>query len=147
MDKNGIRILVVDDEKGMRDLLLFELSSYGYEVMTAADGVEALERAREKKFQLVICDLMMPKMDGMATLQAVKQLEPRTQFVMMTGFGTMEIAVSAFKNGAYDFIQKPFHVKDLLITIEKALKIQSGQIDQQMEVESNGQPKKDFGCG
>src|SRR3989338_2555781 len=98
-DKNEIRVLVVDDEQGMRDLLSFELGSQGYQVVTATDGVDALEKVRRNKFDLVITDLKMPKMGGMETLEEIKKIDPSVEVIIATGFGTIEVAVDSMKKG------------------------------------------------
>jgi len=115
------KILVVDDELGIRDMLSYELSSHNYRVVTAVNGEDALEKIRKEKFQLVISDVKMPRMDGMEMLEAIKKIDPDVEVIMSTGFGTIETAVSAMKKGAYDFIQKPFNLDEILALIEKAL--------------------------
>ncbi|MFA6003260.1 MAG: ATP-binding protein [Elusimicrobiota bacterium] len=114
-------IIVVDDERGIRDLLSYELSSRGYRIATASNGSEALRLLSGGDFQLVISDVRMPKMDGLAFLEAVKSTTPNIEVIIMTGFATVELAVDAMKNGAYDFIQKPFNLDELMILIEKSL--------------------------
>ncbi len=118
---NEIRVLVVDDEQGIRDLLSFELGSQGYQVVTAVDGVDALEKMRNGKFQLVITDLKMPRMGGMEALAEIKKIDPNVEVILATGFGTIEAAVSAMKCGAYDFVQKPYNIHEVSALIEKAL--------------------------
>jgi signal transduction histidine kinase/CheY-like chemotaxis protein len=115
------KILVVDDEQGIRDLLEHELVELGYRVVTAADGDAAVEAARREKFDLVISDVKMPKRDGLATLEAVKQIDPDVEFIMATAYGTIDMAVAAMKKGAYDFIQKPFHLDEIHATVQRAL--------------------------
>src|SRR5258708_4787069 len=100
------RILVVDDEPGMRDLLKLELEMSGYFVMTAGDGRQALDYVEKEKFQLVITDIMMPKMDGLELLAEIKKRDLYLEVVVTTGYGQIENAVQAMKRGAYDFIQK-----------------------------------------
>jgi len=112
---------VVDDEQGMLDLLSFELGSKGYEVATASKGSEALERFKKEKFGLVITDLKMPGMDGIALLEVLKKIDPQIKVVLITGFGTIETAVAAIKKGAYDFIRKPFELKEIFSIVEKIL--------------------------
>ena len=116
------RILVVDDEPGIRDLLTYELTSQGYHVTTARDGREALERVAKDHFNVIISDVKMPKMDGLETLEAIKKIDPDVEVIMATGFGTIETAVTAMKAGAYDFIQKPFqNIQELFALVEKAM--------------------------
>ena len=121
LQKETIRILVIDDEKGMRDLLEYELKNEGYAVFTAATGQEALETIRKEKISLVISDLKMPKMDGLEVLKAVKKIDPRLEVILATGYATVETAVNAIKMGAYDFVQKPFNISEVLALVEKAL--------------------------
>jgi len=115
------RILIIDDERGIRDLLSLELSSLGYTVETAPDGVAALEAITLQDFQLVLCDIKMPHIGGLEVLQVIREKHPDTEVIMMTGYGTVETAVAAMKQGAYDFIQKPFDLSEILALIEKCL--------------------------
>ena len=121
MEKSHNRLLVVDDERGMRDLLSTELGCQGYQVVAASNGQEALECMRGQKFDLVITDLMMPQMDGMSLLENIKNADSDLEVIMATGHGTIESAVTAMKNGAYDFILKPYNLDELNAKVEKAL--------------------------
>ncbi len=121
MDPNKPRILAVDDEKGLRDLLSYELGSRGYLVVTAADGFEAVEKVKQERFDLVISDIMMPRMDGVQALGEIKKIDPELEVIMATGFGTIETAVQAMKKGAYDFIQKPYGIEEMDAVIHRAL--------------------------
>lgn len=118
---SNIRILVVDDEQGLRDLLSYELGIMGFMVQTASDGVEAVEMVEKQKFDLVISDIKMPRMDGLAALEQIKKIDPNIEVIMATGFGTIDMAVRAMKKGAYDFIQKPYNLEEMGLLIEKAL--------------------------
>jgi signal transduction histidine kinase/ActR/RegA family two-component response regulator len=116
------RILVVDDEPGICDLLSYELSSQGYDVLTASNGEEALELVKKDRFNVIVSDMKMPKMDGLETLDAVKKVDPDVEVIMATGYGTIETAVTAMKSGAYDFIQKPFsNIQEVFALVEKAM--------------------------
>ncbi len=119
--KDSVRILVVDDEAGMRDMLALELRGRGYQVSLAENGDEALALVRRQRFDLVVTDMQMPGMDGNMLLEQIKKIEPRLEVIIMTGYGTVEVAVTAMKNGAFDFILKPFHLEELNAKIEKAL--------------------------
>lgn len=121
MNKNRLPILVVDDEQGLRDLLSYELTAKGYRVVTAADGFEAVEKVRQEKFDLVISDIMMPRMDGIQTLEEIKKIDPELEVIMATGFGSVETAVQSMKKGAYDFIQKPYSMDEMEAVISRAL--------------------------
>lgn len=113
------KILVIDDEKGLRDLLTFELSSLGYNIVTAADGLEGIEKVKKEKFDLVILDLKMPKLSGTETLKEIKKIDPAIEAIVATGYGTVETAVECMKIGAYDYIAKPFNIDELSVLIEK----------------------------
>lgn len=120
-DKKNIRILVIDDELGIRNLLEYELGKQGYTVKTAPNGQEGVEQFKKNKFHLVISDIKMPKLDGLQVLEFVKKSDPDTEMIMITGFGTVETAVEAMRKGAYDFVQKPFNIDELLSLVEKAV--------------------------
>jgi len=120
-DKPTAKILVVDDEQGLRDLLSFELSSQGYKVSTASDGAMALDKIRAEKFQVVISDINMPKVTGLEALAKIKEIDPDVEVIMMTGFATIETAVDAMKKGAYDFVRKPFNMDEITALVEKVL--------------------------
>ncbi len=115
------RILVVDDEAGMRQLLTQEFSAQGYEVEVAPDGPEALRKFDQQAFQLVLCDINMPQMGGLEILEQIRKRDTDTEVIMMTGYATVENAVKAMKKGAYDFVQKPFNLDELLALVEKSL--------------------------
>lgn len=118
---DAIKILVVDDELGIRQLLSSELASRHFQVATATDGREALDKAAKEKFHLVISDVNMPKMNGLEMLDAIKKIDPDVEVIMSTAYGTIETAVTAMKRGAYDFVQKPFDLGEILALVEKAL--------------------------
>ncbi len=101
------RILVADDEEGLREFLSDALEDDGHRVVAAADGEEALRRLRAQGFDLVITDLKMPGLSGLDLLRRIRAEQPETEVVVMTGFGTVESAVEAMKLGAYDYLQKP----------------------------------------
>jgi two-component system, NtrC family, nitrogen regulation response regulator NtrX len=115
------RILIIDDEKSIRGTLreIFEYEKF--EVSEATDGVEGLAMIKKEDFDLVLCDIKMPKMDGMEVLSAATELKPDLPFIMISGHGTIDTAVEATKKGAYDFISKPPDLNRLLITIRNAL--------------------------
>ncbi|MBN1621972.1 MAG: response regulator [Endomicrobiales bacterium] len=121
INREDLKILIIDDEKGIRDLLNYELGSQGYTVLSAKDGDEGLEMLKQNNIQLVISDVKMPKMDGIRMLEEAKKINPDIEVIMATGYGTIETAVQSMKIGAYDFIQKPFNIDEILLLIEKAL--------------------------
>ncbi|HAR43045.1 MAG TPA: Fis family transcriptional regulator, partial [Bdellovibrionales bacterium] len=115
------KILVVDDEKSMRDFLSIMLRKTGYDVSIAENGEEALARMQSEIFDLVISDVKMPDIDGIAVLKQVKDISPETIVIMITAFATTETAIEAMKLGAYDYITKPFKVDEIKLIIQKAL--------------------------
>jgi two-component system, NtrC family, response regulator len=114
-------ILIVDDEKNYLVVLEALLGSEGYEIVTANDARAGLATVREADLDLVITDMKMPGMSGMELLEACKKVKPDLPVIMMTAYGTIEMAVEAMKKHAYDYIQKPFENEQLKLTIKKAL--------------------------
>jgi len=119
--RKDVKILVIDDEKGLRDMLRQELGAEGYSVTSVESGTEALDLLKQSRFDLVISDIKMANMDGLQVLEAIKQVDPGIEVIMVTGYGTIESAVAAMKKGAYDFVQKPFTLDEMLNLVEKAL--------------------------
>ena len=117
-------ILVVDDEPELCQALGRLLGRNGYRTLTAGNGEEALEILRQEPVPLVLTDLMMPRLNGVDLLKAVKIIAPATEVVIVTGHGTIETAVEAMKMGAYDFIEKPFSASLTLNVVRKALEKQ-----------------------
>lgn len=114
------RVLVIDDEDNMRHMLKTMLGKEGYRVESAADGATGLQILDESDFDLVLCDIKMPRMDGMTFLKSAKQNHPHSTYIMMSAYGTIEVAVQAMKEGAYDYISKPFKADEVLLTLKKA---------------------------
>lgn len=115
------RILIVDDDPEFADSLAEHMSGLGHSVTVAYDGQEGLERFRAGAFHIVLTDLQMPGMDGMALLHEIKRLDSRCVVVLITGFGTVESAVKAIKEGAYDFITKPVKLDEVDVVVNRAL--------------------------
>jgi DNA-binding NtrC family response regulator len=115
------KILVIDDEKSIRNTLKDILEYEKHTVTDAADGVEGLNLATTEKFDVILCDIKMPKMDGIEVLEKLLELQIETPVVMISGHGTIETAVEAIKKGAYDFISKPLDLNRLLITLKNAM--------------------------
>ncbi len=113
-------MLVVDDERAIRDTLREILEDAGYEVAVAEDGVKALEQFNQERYDVVLCDIKMPGMDGIELLDKL-QAESEVPVVMVSGHGTIETAVDALKRGAYDYIEKPLDLNRLLVSIRNAL--------------------------
>ena len=114
-------IILIDDEKSIRNVLRDILQHEGYRIEEAADGEQGLQKLAAQPFDLVLCDIKMPKMDGLEVLQQIMQLQPDVPVIMISGHGTIETAVDAVKKGAFDFIAKPPDLNRLLITIRNAL--------------------------
>lgn len=115
------RILIIDDERSIRSTLKEILEYEKFEVSEANDGAEGLALIKKEDFDLVMCDIKMPKMDGMEVLSAAAEVKPDLPFIMISGHGTIDTAVEATKKGAYDFLQKPPDLNRLLITVRNAL--------------------------
>jgi two-component system, NtrC family, nitrogen regulation response regulator NtrX len=114
-------ILIIDDEKAIRKTLTEILSFEGYKLDEASDGEEGLKKFKEKTFDLVLCDIKMPKLDGIEFLQKAGEINPDIPIIMISGHGNIETAVEAVKKGAYDYISKPPDLNRLLITIRNAM--------------------------
>ncbi|MBC8031560.1 MAG: PAS domain S-box protein [Pyrinomonadaceae bacterium] len=115
------KILVVDDEPELRSVLVKSLQKHGYEVAGAGSGHDALTRLRERDFDLLLTDLMMPEMDGIALLKAALEIDPHLIGIMLTGRGTIQTAVDAMQVGAFDYVLKPFRLQNLLPVLTRAL--------------------------
>ena len=114
-------ILIIDDERAIRKTLNEILGFEGYKIDEAADGEEGLKKFQSAPYDLVLCDIKMPKMDGLEFLSKATAINPDVPIIMISGHGTIETAVEAVKNGAYDFISKPPDLNRLLITIRNAI--------------------------
>lgn len=114
-------ILIIDDEKAIRKTLTEILSFEGYKIDEAADGEEGLKKFKEKKYDLVLCDIKMPKLDGIEFLHKAGEANPDVPVIMISGHGNIETAVEAVKKGAFDYISKPPDLNRLLITIRNAM--------------------------
>ena len=123
MDKKVI--LVVEDDLKVGESLRLLLKKRGYEILLATNGKEALSRFGEETVDLVITDLVMPKMDGIELLEAVKNLKPETEVIVISAQGTIEKAVQAMKLGAFDFIEKPINPRVITLVVERALEKQT----------------------
>ncbi|MEN8119073.1 MAG: sigma-54 dependent transcriptional regulator [Bacteroidota bacterium] len=115
------KILVIDDEKPIRNTLKEILEYEDHKVEIASDGFEGLEKAKENKYDIILCDIKMPNMDGIEVLEKLEEVSPDVPVVMISGHGSVETAVEALKKGAYDFIEKPLELNRLLVTIRNAL--------------------------
>lgn len=115
------KILVVDDEDALRTVLSAELNSEGYDVGTAADGMEALTELRKSPYDLVLLDIKMPNMNGFEVLKVIKEQYAGTKVIMLTGFADLKNAIESKKLGAEDFVSKPYDLVDLLTTIDRVM--------------------------
>jgi two-component system, NtrC family, nitrogen regulation response regulator NtrX len=114
-------ILIIDDEKAIRKTLSEILSFEGYKIDEAADGEEGLKKFKEKSFDVVLCDIKMPKLDGIEFLQKAGEINADVPVIMISGHGNIDTAVDAVKKGAFDYISKPPDLNRLLITIRNAM--------------------------
>jgi len=114
------RVLIVDDEPGLRQSLGLLLADAGYDVAAEGNGTRALERARAESFDVVLCDVRMPDMDGLAFLRAYKAGGGTALVIMMSAYGGEEAALAAMKEGAYDYVPKPFRPDEVVLTLRKA---------------------------
>jgi DNA-binding NtrC family response regulator len=115
------RILVIDDERSIRNTLKDILEFEKYQIELAEDGFKALELLKNNDYDVVLCDIKMPGMDGIEVLQKVEELKPDMPVVMISGHGNIDTAVESIKKGAFDFIEKPLDLNRLLITLRNAL--------------------------
>ena len=123
MEKNPI--LVVEDDSRVGESIRLLLEKRGYPVLLASNGKEAVHLFRQEMVDVVITDLVMPKMDGMALLEAIKKLRPETEVIVISAQGTIEKAVQAIKMGAFDFIEKPINPRVIALVVERALEKQT----------------------
>ncbi|EPA00580.1 response regulatory protein [Indibacter alkaliphilus LW1] len=115
------KILIIDDEKVIRATLKEILEYENYQISEAQDGEEGWKLLQEEEFDLVLCDVKMPKMDGLEVLENASQMDKQPQFIMISAHGSIETAVEATKKGAFDFVPKPPDLNRLLLTVRNAL--------------------------
>ncbi len=137
------KILIIDDDTSLRRVLEYNLQEAGYQVSAAASGEEGLRLFDQDTPSLVITDMKMPGMDGMQVLQNIKERSPETLVIMITAFGTVDIAVEAMKAGAYDYITKPFNRDELRLTVAKALQL-TGLTAENRRLKSQLADRSDF---
>src|SRR6476660_7123057 len=114
-------ILIIDDEKAIRKTLSEILSFEGYRIEEASDGEEGLKKFKERTYDVVLCDIKMPKLDGIEFLQKATESNADVPVIMISGHGNIETAVDAVKKGAFDYISKPPDLNRMLITIRNAM--------------------------
>ena len=122
MDKKKFKILVADDDEIPRDIVSSILCKEGYSVVSATNGLEAINILRLEDINLVITDLRMPGADGLDVLKHALRINPEVAVVILTAYGTLDTALEAIKEGAYDYMTKPFKVQEILILAERAYK-------------------------
>jgi DNA-binding NtrC family response regulator len=115
------KILIIDDERAIRSTLKEILEFENYNVDEAEDGIKGLQQLGKSKYDVVLCDIKMPGMDGIEVLEKAMELNPDTPFIMISAHGTIDTAVEATKKGAYDFLQKPPDLNRLLVSVRNAL--------------------------
>ena len=121
MNNHREQLLIVDDDPITLDLLMEVLTREGYKVNTALSGEEAISKAKETLFDIVITDIRMGNKDGMEVLRSIKRISPETIVIMITAFGSIDTAIEAIREGAFDYISKPFKLEEIKLTIRKAL--------------------------
>jgi len=141
------RILVVEDNETMRAGMMTVAAGLDHEVEGAADGAEGIARAGSYRPDLVITDLKLGEVDGLDVLRAVKERTPETPVIVVTAHGTIEVAVAAMKQGAFDFIEKPFGPKVLAAKIDKALEVAAVHVRARRLAEENEALKAELAEG
>lgn len=119
-ERELIRILIAEDERPLRVLLSEELQEENRRVKAATNGLEALALLREEEFDILITDLKMPQMGGIELLKEAKKLRPDLLVIVITGYASLETAIMALKEGAYDYIRKPFSLEELKVSVNNA---------------------------
>ncbi len=144
-------ILIIDDEKSIRKTLNEILSFEGYKIDEASDGEEGLKKFKEKNYDLVLCDIKMPKLDGIEFLERAREISEDVPIIIISGHGNIETAVEAVKKGAYDYISKPPDLNRMLITLRNAMektslvaetKVLKRRVSKVQEIVGESQPVK-----
>ncbi len=125
--KQKKRVLVVDDEENIRQILKEYLNEFGYDVVCAVNGQEALQIYKNGRFDVILSDLVMRPVDGLELLGEIKKVDPDAIFIMITGYPSIESALEAIKKGARDYITKPFNIDEIRLKMERVLLEQSLQ--------------------
>ncbi len=115
-----LEILIAEDEKNIGDLLVELLSRDDRKITVVHNGLEAIRKLRQHPFDLLITDLMMPEVDGMEVLHQARKLYPQILVIIITGYASLETAIQAVKEGAYDYLRKPFRLEELKISVDNA---------------------------
>jgi DNA-binding NtrC family response regulator len=123
LEKNDFKILVAEDDAIVRDVIVKFLTEEGYSVVVADDGLAAIRLLRLEDIKLALTDLRMPGADGMEVLRTAVQINPKIAVVLLTAYGTLDTALEAMKEGAYNYIVKPFVMQQLLLVVRNAYKM------------------------
>src|SRR3954464_12101008 len=137
-------ILIADDEESIRHVLATLLGERGYEVRTAADGEEALKEVQTRDYDALVTDVRMPRLDGLQLVRAAQTASPETTVIVMSAYGSHELAIEAMKAGAYDYLGKPFRPDEVLLVLRKAeererLRLENRRLRREIEA-SRAQP-------
>ena len=139
------KIMVVDDEESMCNFMQIMLEKEGYKTVVSQDSKIALERIKKENYDLVVADLMMPEMSGLELLSKAKSVDPDLSFIVMTAFASVDTAIEALKNGAFDYVTKPFKVEEIKIAIKKCLE-QKKITHENIRLKRELKKKSDFDC-
>jgi DNA-binding NtrC family response regulator len=120
MGKNGTKILVVDDDEIVREVITALLQGEGYSVLAAKDGLEAIKLLRIEDIHLVVTDLRMPGADGLEVLREAIKIDPDRAVIILTAYGTLDTTLKAIREGAYDYMTKPFKMEEMIIRVNNA---------------------------
>jgi DNA-binding NtrC family response regulator len=120
MKKNGGKILVVDDDEIVREIIISLLSSEGYTLRSAKDGLDAIKILNKENINMVITDLRMPGADGIEVLKEAIKMDPDRAVIILTAYGTLDTALKAIGEGAYDYMTKPFKMEEMIIRVNNA---------------------------
>jgi signal transduction histidine kinase len=118
---NEVKVLVIDDERITRENIKYELEKLGFNVSTSNNGKEALSIIKNEEFDIVICDLIMPDLNGIEVLEEIKKITPDTEVIIITGHGSVKSAIECIKKGAIDYLVKPINTPELIVTIKKSI--------------------------
>lgn len=123
----GLRVLLVDDDDDFRNLLAERLRMRHLEISAARSGPEAIAAIERQGFDVVVLDLRMPEMDGIEVLRRIKEIQPRVEVVLLTGYASMESGIDGMRLGAFDYLVKPCEIEELISKIQNAYRKSLGQ--------------------
>ncbi|HGJ63949.1 TPA: response regulator [bacterium] len=139
------KILVVDDEKSIREILTIVLENQGYNVIPLSDGVEAIERFKTENFDLAIVDINLPSIGGIEVLRRIKQLNSDTEVVMVSGYASLDTAVESVRAGAYDYIIKPFNIQTITDVVKRGIEKTLQAIEARKQITSLQEKNRELG--